>query len=139
MKPCPTCPPPSAPESGVRLHLRQARVVTRRELESTVCLPVEPYDRPVTRGDCVGGPRPCPFVGCRFNLYLDVTKGGGIRFNFPGYEVDEMPGPSCALDVADAGDHTLEEVGDTMQVTRERVRQLEEGALRQLRRRGVPR
>ncbi len=36
---------------------------------------------------------------------------------------------SCVLDVADAGGHTLEEVADLFGVSRERIRQIEEGAL----------
>ena len=27
--------------------------------------------RPKTRAECVGGPRPCPFVSCKCHLYLD--------------------------------------------------------------------
>lgn len=37
--------------------------------------------------------------------------------------------PSCALDVADYRDSTLEEVGEFMGVTRERIRQIESVAL----------
>jgi len=40
---------------------------------------------------------------------------------------------TCALDVADRGGATLGEVGSVLGVTRERVRQLEERALRRLR------
>jgi len=59
-------------------------------------------DRPKTRGDCVGGLRPCPFVSCEFNLYLDVNpENGAIKINFPLLEVWELS-ETCALDVADA-------------------------------------
>jgi len=56
-------------------------------------------------GHCEGVPRPCPFVSCRHNLYLDVEPNTGeVRLNFPLIEPDEMPAEaSCALDVARAG------------------------------------
>lgn len=84
--------------------------------------------RPKTRADCENGPRPCPFVSCRWNLYLDVTEHGSIKFNFPGKELWELPA-TCALDLAERGGMTLEEVGDAMQLTRERVRQVEAAAM----------
>ena len=40
---------------------------------------------------------------------------------------------SCALDVADEGEHTLEEAGAFLNITRERVRQLQVLAFRKLR------
>ena len=39
--------------------------------------------RPRTVGDCRGGPRPCPFVSCRFNLLMDVDDRGNITLNVP--------------------------------------------------------
>lgn len=86
--------------------------------------------RPKTRGECVAGPRPCPWVGCRYHLYLE-TNGEGVRYNFPGLEVDELP-ETCALDVADLGGVTLETVGEILNVTRERIRQVEFKAGRRL-------
>lgn len=38
-------------------------------------------ERPRTRGDCEGRPRPCPWVGCRHNLLIDVTPAGSIVLN----------------------------------------------------------
>jgi len=81
--------------------------------------------RPKTRDECKGGARPCPHVSCKHHLYLDVNpKNGSIKFNFPDLEPHEMV-QSCALDVADQGGLTLEEVGQHLNLTRERVRQLE--------------
>lgn len=89
----------------------------------------EPYERPMTREDCKFGARPCLYVACRFHLYLDVNpRTGSIKFNFPGMEVHELE-ETCALDVADRGGITLEEVGRLLNLTRERVRQLEAEAL----------
>lgn len=93
-------------------------------------------DRPLTRAECQDGPRPCPFVSCRHHLYLDVTDTGSLKLNFYGRDVDEIP-ETCALDVADRGEHTLLEVGDLLGITRERLRQIQDAALRKVGR--VPR
>jgi hypothetical protein len=80
--------------------------------------------RPVTRGDCIGGPRPCPWVSCRHHLYLDVDDEGGLRLNHPDLEPGELE-ESCALDVADRGEHYQEEVGALLGISRQRVRAIE--------------
>jgi hypothetical protein len=82
-------------------------------------------ERPRTRGDCENAERPCPFVSCRWHLYLEVSDSNdNIKLNFPDIEPDELE-ETCALDVADRGVATLERVGELMNVTRERIRQLE--------------
>ena len=74
--------------------------------------------------------RPCIFVGCRPNLYLDVTGNGSIKMTRPELEPEEMrPTRSCVLDVAQTGVLTLDEAGWSLDVSRERIRQLEVGAL----------
>ena len=79
------------------------------------------------------GERSLPFVSCKHHLYLDVSqRTGSIKLNFPDLEVWEMTTSSCALDVADEGGATLESVGSILNVTRERVRQLELAALARL-------
>jgi hypothetical protein len=85
------------------------------------------YWRPSTRGDCANVPRPCPYVSCRYHLFLEATAAGGIKFNFPDLEPDEL-GESCCLDVADRGGESLERVGAILNITRERVRQIEVSA-----------
>jgi hypothetical protein len=87
--------------------------------------------RPRTRGDCVDGPRPCPYVGCRHHLYLEVTFAGSLRLNSP-VEPEEMA-ETCSLDVADRGELGLWELGETIAVKGERVRQVEELGLSNLR------
>jgi hypothetical protein len=82
---------------------------------------------PMTRGECAGGVRPCLFVSCRHHLFLDVTNAGNIKLNFPDLEPHQLE-HSCALDAADRGGMTLNEVGEATNVTRERVRQIEEKA-----------
>ena len=89
--------------------------------------------RPKTRADCVNGPRPCLFVSCKHNLYLDVNpETGSIKLNFPDKEIWELE-HTCARDVAEKGGITLEEVGAIMNLTRERIRQVETRGLIKLR------
>ena len=52
--------------------------------------------------------------------------------NFPDLEVWEMT-ETCALDVADRGGITLEEVGTLLNLTRERIRQVERSGIDKLR------
>ena len=93
--------------------------------------PPRGHRRPRTRAECVDGVRPCPWVSCRHHMYLDVRPDGGIRLNFPDLAFDEIP-KTCALDLADLGGLTLEEVGTSMNITRERVRQVEAAAMGRL-------
>ena len=89
--------------------------------------------RPRSRADCASGPRPCMFISCKHHLYLDVNPAtGSIKLNFPDKEVWEL-NETCALDVADRGGITLEEVGSIMNLTRERIRQVETRGLLKLR------
>jgi hypothetical protein len=82
-------------------------------------------ERPQTREECLNMPRPCPFVSCEHHLYLDVNPdSGAIKLNFPHLEVWEMA-ETCSLDVADRGGITLEDVGAILNLTRERIRQVE--------------
>jgi DNA-directed RNA polymerase specialized sigma subunit len=69
-------------------------------------------ERPRVRGDCEDGPRPCPWVQCRYHL--------------------EHPKWSCALDVADEGPHTQEQVATLLGVSQERVLFLEHRARQRL-------
>jgi len=118
----------------VRARTISVKRMTKRELELGRLLypDVEGIERPVNREDCQGGERPCPFVSCKHHLYLDVSaRTGAIKLNFPDLEVWEM-NETCALDVADRGGATLEEVGAIMNLTRERIRQVEVKGLAKL-------
>lgn len=85
--------------------------------------------RPRTRAECSNVPRPCPWVGCRHHLYLDVNpENGTIKLVHPDLEPEELA-RSCSLDVAEEGEHTLESLGELMNLTRERMRQIESKGL----------
>lgn len=129
-----------SPERGRRKRRTRARARTisirrlsKAELNRGKALyPEDDYWRPTMRGDCANTERPCPFVACKYHLYIDVHPvRGSIKINFPDVEVWEMT-DTCALDIADRGGITLEEVGVIMNLTRERVRQLETQGLAKL-------
>jgi len=87
-------------------------------------------ERPKTRAECPET-RPCPWVGCRHHLALEATEYGGVLPPLDDWETRE----TCALDVADRKQEpTLEEIGELLGITRERVRQIEERALAKLNR-----
>jgi hypothetical protein len=94
------------------------------------------YERPRTRGACEGAgvQRPCVFVGCRYHLGVEPTSSGGLRVSHPNRPFGALGADkSCALDVADRGPATLEEIGEMLGVTRERTRQIEEMAFDHIR------
>lgn len=110
-----------------RMAREHRKMKARGELEQPAFI-----GHPVSRSQCVNMPRPCLYVSCRHHLYLDVNEEtGSIKFNFPDKEVWELE-ETCALDVADRGGITLEEVGSIMNLTRERIRQLELSGLEKL-------
>src|SRR5688572_760071 len=117
----------------VRARTISVKRMTKRELEiGRLLYPETDYWKPRTREECADGPRPCPFVSCKHHLFIDVSaRTGAIKLNFPDLEVWDL-GESCALDVADRGGTTLEDVGAIMNLTRERIRQVEVKALAKL-------
>lgn len=99
--------------------------LTKEEIRLGQLLVAGDEDRPRHRAQCTEVVRPCPWVSCKHHLYLDVNpETGSIKLNFPDLEVWEMK-ETCALDVADRGGITLEEVGEILNLTRERIRQVE--------------
>ena len=117
----------------VRARTISVKRMTKRELEiGRMLYPETDYPKPSTRAECGEGLRPCPYVSCKHHLFLDVSaRTGAIKLNFPDLEVWDM-NETCALDVADRGGTTLEDVGAIMNLTRERIRQVEVKALAKL-------
>lgn len=96
--------------------------------------PVEGVDRPRTWGECRAALElgPCPWVSCKHHLYLDINpQTGSIILNFPDLEPWEL-NHSCSLDVTEGGELTLDIVGARMNLTRERIRQVETRAMNRL-------
>lgn len=98
--------------------------------------------RPKTRGDCLSGEnakRPCPWITCKWHMWPVTTRGtDGIEKRLPVLpSIDDMPAEkyanSCALDVADGGPASLETVAAILGVSRQRVSEIEEKALSNLR------
>ncbi len=132
----PSTPPPTSRRAR-RARSRSIRIARGSHREARLALETaealeSAMDRPVKRSECADGPRPCPHVSCRHHLYLDVNPSTGtIKLNFPDLEVWELA-ISCALDVADLGGTAIELISELMNVTRERVRQIEMQALARL-------
>lgn len=120
----------SASRGRSKTIARKQMLRERRRMLSQGLIPdVLEYDRPVHRVECRSAKRPCLYVSCRYHLYLDVNPmTGSIKINFPDLEVWQLT-ESCALDVAERGGVTLEEVGAIMNLTRERIRQVEVSGL----------
>lgn len=97
-------------------------------------------ERPRTRGECVGGERPCPWASCTHHAIHGVLlseRGRDLDADAVVEVIAELP-ETCTLDVADRvaaggpeGDAgTLQAIGELWGVTRERVRQIETRAMR---------
>jgi hypothetical protein len=121
-------------DGRVRSKTIAPRRLTREEKREALALQYpEGLLLPRLPGQCQNVERPCPFVSCEHHLYLDVNpQSGAIKLNFPHLEVWEMA-ETCALDVADRGGITLEEVGAILNLTRERIRQVEVRGLGKIR------
>lgn len=106
------------------------------------------YDEPIPRtyGECqeraLGtATNPCWYLRCKHNLLLDIDpRSGSYKITWPdltdghyGDEYHALPEHTCALHEAAHGGLTLDEVGVMMNLTRERVRQIETKALYRLR------
>lgn len=104
--------------------------------------------RPKKRGECIDGPRPCPWASCRHHLLLDVSEVDGKRLRPPSLRLNgrsanglrthadvetvrvwtdeaverlQSMRETCSLDVADDGRHRMREVASLLAVRRQRV------------------
>jgi len=73
--------------------------------------------------------RPCPYAICRFNLTAETRDSRGAK---PAHANAPILREACALEAAEQGGMTLEEIAARFALTRERVRQIELTALRKL-------
>lgn len=69
--------------------------------------------------DGVARCRPCPYQSCRYHLW--------DTFDFP--RVDTATAPSCALDVADNGEHSPATIAKWFGMTRQAVENIEKRAI----------
>ena len=89
-----------------------------------------------TIDEAIARSRPCVFVSCKHHLFLDVDpETGSIKLNRPDLEGPDQLGKreSCSLDIGDAGGSSLQRTGQLLNVTRERIRQIEGGGMDKLR------
>lgn len=81
-------------------------------------------DRPRTRGDCIDGPRPCPWISCYFHIWtIQGAKRAACPLDLP---------ETCVLDLADRNGMTLAAISRAIRVSTERVRQIQDRALAKL-------
>ena len=105
--------------------------------------------RPTKRWECKSGPRPCPWIGCEYHLFVDVDVDNGSLWGhpaigFPRAMPDWIPvhstkthdterrllklfdddRDSCALDVAERGEHTNRETGEAMGLSIRQVKEI---------------
>lgn len=78
-------------------------------------------ERPKKRSECEDGPRPCPWVSCKYNLAIDV-KSDGALIEFPHMLEPEF-GSNCCLDHAAEGGLKLADIGRLYGHSRELIRQ----------------
>lgn len=91
----------------------------------------EPGRMPRSRLECLGKPEPCPYVRCRHHLATDVNEIGSLKLNFPTWTILDLE-ESCSLNVARRGPQTTERVASLMNLSAERVRQIEREAGRKV-------
>jgi hypothetical protein len=84
--------------------------------------------RPKTYGDCLLGPRPCPFIGCRYNLLSEVSFAGGLRLR--RYK-DGME--TCALDMANKGGMDTRTVARVLGLGKNRILQISADGMEKMR------
>jgi hypothetical protein len=91
---------------------------------------------PATREECKGSARPCPYVKCRYHLWLheaDARPGrrheqGGA----PASALRPVTSRTCALDVVAEGAHTYAEIGELLGISDEGARIIAEKAIAKL-------
>lgn len=120
-------------------QLENASVAERQIIDELRAFSVRPVPhmlstRPLTRAACESVQRPCPFVSCKWNTYLDVEEDGSVIINWGGCAPDEVPADrSCVLDIADAGGISDEEAMTVLGLPLRDANAVFESGLRRLR------
>ncbi len=116
------------------INPRKSGVIKPRKVEKDT-LP-DDWTRPTIRAQCPDV-RPCPFVGCRYHLYIDVDEDGQIKYNFPHMEPWELH-HSCALDIAEKSSEMNSQI-DIARITgisKNIIKKIEDSAIEKLTSRG---
>lgn len=114
-------------EAAGKIAASAARDIADVDAKERAYRAANPRRLPLTRAGCIDLPRPCELRVCRHHV-------SSVRYVPHGHErAIPLGSPTCSLDIAADGAKTLEEVGEIIGVTRERVRQLEVDALYSLR------
>lgn len=81
---------------------------------------------PQTRSDCEHGIRPCPHVACKHHIVGCIANLTDEDAAVDAMERRLEAGvtATCALDIAEDGEHTTEQVAEFMGITPERVQQI---------------
>lgn len=103
--------------------------------------------RPKKRWECKLGDRPCPWIGCRYNLVeIRVDVFGNAYLAGSAHQVEdeeildrldefiESGESNCALDHVRKAPYTLDKIGGLLGTTREMIRQNEGQAIRKAKR-----
>lgn len=114
---------------GAKLCTPESTREIRRQVKGR---PRATHWRPQRRSQCTED-RPCPYVGCKFNLVLEIMMGGGLRYTrgSPDDPLAPWSGDvsNCMHDHMHEAGMTLDEIGVVLGMSRERVRQIEAVAL----------
>lgn len=108
-----------SPETRARMSI-SAKAAAQAKRDAAPPRREGPRRLPLTRGDCLDGPRPCPYIECRHHMLADLPDD------------DMVDGHTCSLDSAVLGPMILEDVARVLGVTRERIRQIEDKAIKRL-------
>ncbi|MCB2188621.1 MAG: hypothetical protein KQJ78_19545 [Deltaproteobacteria bacterium] len=85
-----------------------------------------PTRRPTRRAECFQGPRPCPWVGCRWHLAWEVTAVRKLLLAGDTTEAAQAITElrhTCVMDLADT-EPGMAEIGRALGVSHQRVDQM---------------
>jgi hypothetical protein len=132
------CRRPAVPDTK---PLGPEEVAFKRELDSQGANPAgidtRLPTRPTSDLQCVklglGSAIPCPYVGCKNHLSVEVTQAGGLRTLYPHWHPKASDDePTCSLVEARKGCRSSADVGKMFGVTPDRVTQIIAGAIAKL-------